>query len=162
MPDTPGSSQQGRWASVATPPRRPLGTPSAWRPSSGRRWWGTMTTRRRSGPPPTPTTPWPPGGPPPWRRTPTRSKVALLALGHLPRAPCCVRPFSCLLQIWPCDHVFLQPWLTLAWLTPGLISIYIEKRSGNHAFIFSYLRRGLRLPGADNWALRMSIIWVCT
>ena len=40
----------------------------------------------------------------------------------------------------------------LAWLIPDLISAY------NETIIFSYLRRGLRLPGAVCWALRMSII----
>ena len=51
-----------------------------------------------------------------------------------------------------------SPCGSVAWLTQDLISIYIEMRSGNHTLIFSYLCRGLRLPGAVYWALQMSIM----
>ena len=54
----------------------------------------------------------------------------------------------CYLLQTRCVCYLLHTRCVLAWLTPGLISIYIEKRSGNHTFIFSYLRRGLRLPRA--------------
>lgn len=37
------------------------------------------------------------------------------------------------------------PWC-LVWLTPDFISIYIQIQSGKHTFIFSYLRRCLRIP----------------
>ena len=66
--------------------------------------------------------------------------------------------FPCISQAWYLPVSGFSPSSRLAWLTPDLISIYIELRSGNHTFIFSYLRRGLRLPGAVYWALRMSII----
>ena len=46
-----------------------------------------------------------------------------------------------------CVHL----WPDVAWLTPDLISIYIEMRSGNQTLSFLYLRRGLRLPRAVHW-----------
>lgn len=49
--------------------------------------------------------------------------------------------------------------VNLAWLTSDQFSF--ETWSGNHTFIFLYLRRGLRMPRAVYWALRMSIKCAC-
>jgi len=85
----------------------------------------------------------------------------------VPRVTCSVGNFLCanIWSAWPdsCIHWLssLSPLLerSLANVRPPLFEI--ETWSGNHMFIFSYLRRGLRMPRAVYWVLRMSheFIW---